>query len=160
MMDTNMKWYEDPMYIKMCDCPEIQEPWEPKIGDYHHRTYTVFGEEIDKTIWPDNGEEITILCHKSGVGDWYSGVTIEGEPRTFSGSFEGMIKITSIWLPYQHQLQEMSGLPWIDYDHDCMQQAILVWGSGQENRMSKEQAGIRVVMREKHNRVWNGEAWI
>jgi len=45
-MDTSAE------YVKMCDCPEIQGQWKPSVGDYVWRKYTIFGEEIDRTIWP------------------------------------------------------------------------------------------------------------
>ena len=59
-----------------------------------------------------------------------------------------------IWLPRQDQLQEMSGLDWRSFDRKC-----LVY-ENTETVPTKEQAGIRVVMKEKHNKVWDGEKWV
>lgn len=56
-----------------------------------------------------------------------------------------------IWLPRQDQLQEISGLDWHNFDRKC-----LVY----EHVPTKEQAGIRVVMKEKYNKIWGGEDWI
>ncbi len=59
-----------------------------------------------------------------------------------------------IWLPRQDQLQEMSGLDWRSFDKKCLvyEHPTLV--------PTKEQAGIRVVMKEKYNKTWDGNNWI
>ena len=43
-MDTSetKKWYEDPVYIKMSDCPEIQKQWKPQISEPDY--YWINGE--------------------------------------------------------------------------------------------------------------------
>lgn len=132
----------DEVYIKMADCPEIQDLWDvPPL-------FTLEGYAKHR------GDIYVQHC----VDNWGE------EPQPFDNTecyfAQDIDKQTCVWLPSQGQLQAMSGLPWIDYDHDCMQQAILVWGSGQENRMTKEQAGIRAVMKELHGKTWNGEEWI
>lgn len=57
-------------------------------------------------------------------------------------------------LERQDQLQEMSGLDWRIFDKKCLvyEHPTLV--------PTKEQAGIRVVMKEKYNKTWNGEDWV
>lgn len=100
-MDTS------PEYVKMCDCPEIQSRWKPKVGDYMWRKCTVFGDELDRTLWPDDKrEEVIILHYKSEVDGYYSAVNTDGNERIFN-SMEEMNKSTCIWLPRQDQLQEM-----------------------------------------------------
>jgi len=150
----------------MCDCPEIQGVWQPKIGDYMWRKYTVFGEEIDRTIWPaDQREEVIILHWKSEADGYYSAVNREGDERIFN-SMEEMNKATCIWLPRQDQLQEM-------LEALCgTWEALLVelsswhspWGALHNEYASSfksfEQAWLAFVMHEKHNKHWNGEEWV
>lgn len=54
----------------------------------------------------------------------------------------------------QDQLQAISGLDWRSFDKNCLvyENPVLV--------PTKEQAGVRVVMRENYNKTWNGEDWI
>ena len=76
------KWYEDPVYIKMCDCEEIQSLWEPCIGDYMLRKYTVFGEPLDTEIWGDNNKpQIEILHYHSDIPQYWSSVTPDGKSQ-------------------------------------------------------------------------------
>ncbi|KKN50768.1 hypothetical protein LCGC14_0629380 [marine sediment metagenome] len=59
----------------------------------------------------------------------------------------------TIWLPLQDELHPMSGLTWMDYDRKCAEvQERFGW-------LTKEMAGIQVVMKEKHGKVWDGEEW-
>ena len=62
----------------------------------------------------------------------------------------------AIWLPRQDKLQEMSGLLWIDFDNMCRG----YWFGDFRRETTKEQAGIRVVMKEKYGKVWEGDKWL
>ena len=75
----------------------------------------------------------------------------------------------AIWLPRQDQLQEMSGLnvwqwgfkfsEWLydlDDDGDCDFHVRHI----HEDLHSHEQLAAGFVMKEKHNKVWNGEEWV
>ncbi len=69
------------------------------------------------------------------------------------GEWQSEARDTFIWLPDQARLQEMSGFDWRSFDRKC-----LVYEST-DIVPTKEQAGIRVVMKENHNKVWDGSKW-
>ncbi len=56
----------------------------------------------------------------------------------------------------QDQLQEMSGLSWYLFDKTCV-----TWATTNPDyqRESKEMVGLRVVIKENHNKVWDGDKW-
>ncbi len=54
-----------------------------------------------------------------------------------------------IWLPRQDQLQIISGLSWKQFDIECQEY----------NTDTKEQAGIRVVMKCKFKKNWSHGDW-
>ena len=147
-------------FIRMCDCPEIQGGWKPKVGDYVWRKYTIFGEELDRTIWPeDKRQEVVILHYQSSVEGYYHAVNAEGDERIFA-SAEDIEKVTSIWLPRQDQLQEMVGDSWI-------QRVSMLWRMLMEDcdwaiqrADSLEQAWLMLVMHEKYGKHWTREAWV
>ena len=60
-----------------------------------------------------------------------------------------------IWLPRQDQLQILSGLTWVEFDDKCRK----YWFMDGSREITKEQAGIRVVMAENHNKTWDN-GWI
>lgn len=62
-----------------------------------------------------------------------------------------------VWLPRQDQLQVLSGLSWYLFDKTCV-----TWAATNPDyqRESKEIVGLRVVYKEKYNKVWNGEDWV
>ena len=93
-------------YIARCDCPEVQEMWEPTPGDRYFRKYTVFGEEVDKQFWSkDKRERIEILCYKpSSVAGYWVGTAND---TSFVTTDKDLTKKTCIWLPTQEQLWEM-----------------------------------------------------
>jgi len=122
-----MKWYEDPVYIKMSKkAEEIQEQKKCKEGDvfyspFYKKTY----------IW------------------------IQG----YSG-------YKDIWLPRQDQLQEMLHTE-DDYSYVVSTQLHQInefyntidWvADGSE--LTMEQVWLAFVMKEKHNKVWDGEDWV
>ncbi len=152
-------------YIKMCDCPEIQDLWEPAIGDYMLRKYTVFGEPLDSQVWPDKDqqEEISILHYHSSMEQYWNAVTPDGDTQIVSFPDSGkMVKVTSIWLPCQNQLQEL--LPYADR----LQSLTLAihtfsesqYGSGFTIGGSMEQLWLAFVMKELHNKKWVGDKWV
>ena len=55
-----------------------------------------------------------------------------------------------IWLPQQDDLQKMSELDWQSFDRKCL--AV--------HAPTKEQAGLRVVMKELHQKTWSEEMMI
>jgi len=125
-------------YIKMCEkAEEIQAlfPWHDDIASQPLLRHQIFcgDDEPAKNILLDEGDNL-----------WFEGGFIDELPRLPKATIH-------IWLPRQDQLQEVSGLDWHDFDRKC-----LVY----ENVPTKEQAGIRVVMKERYSKIWNGEDWI
>jgi hypothetical protein len=124
-------------YIKMCDCPEIQDGWKPKPGDF-------------------TSEGIVMYLYCSPL---YMGV------RTDTAEIFRIIKEGEkvIWLPRQDQLQEMAypdGKMAIDqlgnvvswFNHIARS---YVWQFGE----SREQLWLAFVMWEKFSKKWDGEKW-
>ena len=154
-------------YIKMSNCKEIQKQWKPSIGDYLLEKYTVFGEELDKKLWKNKSqrEEIQILHYKS-IGDFFHSCTINGEQRTVNfQDTDSMIKVTSIWLPRQDQLQAMMELPnnfKIFHPIAVNSKYRIMWGCNFVDGDSMEQLWLSFVMSEKYSKQWNSEKeeWI
>jgi len=152
-----MKWYKDPVYIEMCDCPEIQGLWKPAIGDY------IAGE------WFIDDKDTMGLCYKGIVTE----LNPEGHSDCVStgGSIFWAIK-SHIWLPRQDQLQAIV--------EDILWKGIITpagrWASGTISSFNRnifegenacyysrfkpmEQLWISFVMKEKFNQVWTVEGW-
>ena len=160
-MDTSKE------YIEMCrKAVEVQELWEPKMGDYINRRYTLFGEEIDSGIWNERDRnEVIILTWASSVEGYIHAITEEGETRTYATQNEG-IKSTSIWLPRQDQLQDM-----IRNHHDCtrhnVRSAFYYWYKRDINKSggvletwTDERLWLAFVMHEKYGKKWDGNDWV
>ena len=129
-MDT--KWYEDPVYHKMCDCPEIQDGHEWEAGDNGY--------------WPDNGD-INVMY----IGEYMPSELGEGH----------------IWLPLQHQLQEMvtqypDDEPWVTFTmlRDFVMNQPNTRSVYTEQFKSWEQLWLAFVMKELHNKTWDGNQWV
>jgi hypothetical protein len=154
-----------PEYVKMAGCPEIQGGWKPKVGDYVWRKYTIFGEELDRTLWPeDERQEVIILHFKSSVDGYYHAVNADGDERVFA-SEEDMAKAVNVFLPRQDQLQEMVQKPeqatWLHVGswfghwlHDQYK------GEAHPDGRSMEQLWLAYIMGEKHNKRWDGDSWV
>jgi len=103
-------------YIKMCDCGEIQNIWNPEGLDFTHRR---LGKQ-----------------YKHG---------------------------TMLWLPRQDQLQEMVGITRTRLITEFGTFAVCheVRGVLALNYYrSMEQLWLAFVMKEKHDKVWDGESWM
>lgn len=74
-MDTSRE------YIKMCDCPEIQEQWKPQLGDIFIPYKSHYGSANPR-----------IIAHRSTMIDELGDLWEKSDAR---------------WLPRQDQLQEM-----------------------------------------------------
>jgi len=72
-MDTSKE------YIKMCDCPEIQEEWESKVGDFYFVRDGLFRPMSTVDVYDGGG--YAVLPRDANYG----------------------------WLPRQDQIQEMLG---------------------------------------------------
>ena len=122
-------------FIKMCDCEEVQK------GQYKYV--------------PTYNPSVFVHPSKHHI--------------TNSSHFEGTeIPNGYIWLPYQHQLQEMVGdyakVEGIMSDYGYLMneywEYLGVDETYWEDFTSMEQLWLAFVMKEKWNKVWNGEEWI
>jgi len=142
-------------YIKMADYPEIQNKWIPSIGDiFSHR---------------ENGKVETNPIYETTL-DWADGKTSLIPVAITWPEWRNRF----IWLPHQDQLQEMVVKyrhPTIDEERYCAYYLYLDFydwlprhGSilerkGRINCNSMEQLWLAFVMKEKYNKVWNGDEW-
>lgn len=118
-------------FIKMSEKAEkIQGSWKPKTGDAFIQVY-------------GDGSMSDVLFVSEDLDD----PQYEAGP-IFRDNLYG------IWLPRQDQLQEMSGLDWRSFDKKCLVYEHPTYVP------TKEQAGIRVVEKEKYDKVWDGEDWV
>ena len=129
---------ESKEYIKQCDHPLIQDGWEPQVGDWFKYR---------------NGQDIDVWCGNPG-SIYNKNMETEG----------------LIYLPRQDQLWAM--LPhkkYVDWtlERDCMVDNY-TWtlhryeqpdDESQFSAPTAEQALIRGVMYELHQKEWTGEKW-
>lgn len=124
-------------YRKMADCPEIQDGWEPKKGDWY-------------TCWMDD-------TRVSDIPHWSKGLVI-GRYKPFNR--EGYKRL---WLPRQDQLQEMANQCGCT-DPMCLHLCFHKWFIKLPNPAppytdSFEQLWLAFVMAD-HNKTWDGETWV
>jgi len=123
-------------YIKMCDCEEIQAI---KVGFI-----------LSSNSWHD---EHLVLCTQSEkyYGDYF---WVKDNPKR------------TVWLPRQDQLQEMV---WDKLWEYCSNKiSSLSWGvwnfylQADDNYYpdSMEQLWLAFVMKENHNKLWDGADWV
>ena len=73
-------------YIKKCErLKPLQEEWEPKVGDWVFRKYSLFGEKLDKKIWPkkEQREDLIVLTFQSSAPGYFHASDTKGNVRTF-----------------------------------------------------------------------------
>lgn len=139
IMDTSKE------YIKMCDCPEIQDLWQPKEGDHKD------------LVW-SNWDSMT-MKHKGKGKVWVANLNTWAEVRK-SDAGEGWFKKFCIWLPRQDQLQEMIGnlsiAEILDLTCDMFDDVkVMQEGYG----LTFESLLLQVVMKEKFNKIWHSQLW-
>lgn len=123
-------------YVRMADCPEIQQSHVFEDGDIY--------SFLSSDLTPGReGWSCPQVWHKP----WWKAVTF-------------------LWLPRQDQLQAMVGLSPYQL---CVSIARLVSAGYvdddceskySEQFTSMEQLWLAFVMQEKHNKGWNGNAWV
>ena len=124
-------------YIKMCDCPEIQDYWWER------------GVQEGDFLW-DRTQDPKAFYFNFGK------LELAKEPVDRSKC--------ALWLPRQDQLQEMftedndmvglwGGIVQLLYEY------ILSLPDKGLTIPSMEQLWLAFVTKEKHNKVWNGEEW-
>ena len=133
---------ETPEYILKCQKArkELLDVWEPKSGDY---------------VYNDMKKEVRVLYFSDEHGD---------PPEKYTAG------VFSMWLPRQDQLQEM--IDWFKYtkldfcNGTNKAYKLMLWvtlespGSYWIHGNSMEQLWLAFVMKEKYNKVWNGEDWV
>ena len=148
-----LKWYEDPVYIKMCDCPEIQEK-KPEF--YHDPCY--LEATFNKPIYVITKEEYAYVSDDIGTRQiWLPRQDqlqemVAGEP--YETMLHGGISI-------QEKSDFISNLPGIlffAYDWEFSESSLLL--TYKQPFQSMEQLWLAFVMKEKHGKVWDGEGWI
>ncbi len=146
------------LYVKMSDCPEMQDGWEPEHGDvvYVESYHTV-------ALRPDT---LIVLYGQpnmpEGIGrGWW--IATDGT---------GPFKEKGIFLRSQSQLQGMVGpFPNFVLGIKCPVQKVWSyigkfydWSRSKsaylQDFTSMEQLWLAFVMHEKHGRVWDGEKWV
>ena len=144
-------------YIKMCDWPEIQDRWRPKIGDWF----------ANRDPWEETEPEIKVVC-------WVKKMTMYVYEPSLNRRDEWSTS-NGIWLPCQGQLQEMVR-PLVEHNQRntyaavkgenpeafielCLVADFARWCEHQCWQASMEQLWLAFVMWELHKKVWNGKEW-
>lgn len=145
-MDTS------PEYIKMCNCPEIQNGRHPSVGSlFWEPKMAVFG--------------LLVMSHEKQQYGWEKPWH---EPLLMSLKDYRLLTLDhhAIWLPTQSQLQEMVG-QW------TIVELFGLFGQWHRSNWRKmeyrphfpnafitgEQLWLAFVMKEKFNKVWTGTEW-
>ena len=167
-----VKWYEDPIYIKMSDTPEIQDKF--KAMDRGDLPVFAYDTQIGCTgilFWtPDT---LAQKLKQFGNTLWVS-IESRKDRKFYSAEAEGKFSDLKIWLPRQDELQKMLGdVPRFDtsihsitlaynfakfcgiYDEDSEGSSNIHIRKG-----SMEQLWLGFVMKTLHEKVWDGSKWV
>ena len=140
-----------PIYIKMADCPEIQEDHIFDTGDF---AITEYDKKFGIFLNPGRGDYL---------------IDLEGHDF-YTDDFESLV-----WLPRQDDLQKMVvAKVCADYtktDLSPEHRLVTVFASfvtavrfpykiPQNDLTSMEQLWLAFVMSELHSKTWDGKAWI
>ncbi len=148
--------------IKMFEkAEEVQKQWKPQEGD----TVVIPKGTGYESDWSGNKlteETIVTMLHNTDGGRYYGYAMVTSGLEVgsvFSEDPSGCTYKKYIWLPTQSQLQEMI----IKHGHH---NSGILFGLMQfsdkysYNDKSMEQLWLAFVMKEKYNKVWNGEDWV
>ena len=135
----------DTVFIKMCDCPEIQglrgkNKWQ--AWDY---IYAANNYDSDK-------KEVLVVSGYETDSGYYGAMA--GSKRYPD---DECVPEDAIWLPTQSQLQKMVNT---DFTLQILDLELLVEEGNWHYVDSMEQLWLAFVMKEKHGKVWNGEGWV
>jgi len=125
-------------YINMCEkASEIQKTWKPEEWDL---VSTACAESTEKDLW----------------------VRMIYDLDDFNNEGESYIKDfpCKTWLPRQDQLQEMVGDSFILLSGVFVSFYTFFIDHIKDNSQSFEQIWLEFVMKEKFNKVWDGNEWI
>ena len=132
-----VKWCEDPVYIKMCDCEEIQKGWKAQVGDnYNYPKESPAIHTVLNSDMPTNKYDIAIWLPRQ---DQLQGMVYESYKMDVTDS------------PYLRNLTMLRDI------HEFTQM-------NRKNNISQlvsmEQLWLAFVMKEKYSKIWDGEKWI
>jgi len=121
-------------YLRMCDCPEIQEQAPERVRIPPFATLPPFTCNCGKWVGERYHE---VICDKCGANVG-----------------------RAVWRPYQAHLQEMVSEHWMQAIGILWRYLIEDAEWAIQRAESWEQAWLIVVMREKHNKRWSDGEWI
>lgn len=139
-------------YIKMCDCPQIQDGWEPKVGDFVYGNRGIYIVRCNYI----QGHLVCRVHHNMAYDGIYK--------AEYNCAIDNLI-----WLPRLDQLIEMlpknQGYHILYIADDAVGNKMWHFSSiGDEvNEIwetTHEQAVIQGVMYNLHGLKWNGEKWV
>ena len=152
-------------YIKMCDCEEVQGPWEPKKGDYYFPKGNWWHPDLERV------DRVEILSFsrpdKTAPVEYHYPATKDSFRLTEHGSCPCS---HHVFLPRQDQIQEWMKksydyiLTMVLYFHlfcSCKEMFCGVYSSKAFRHPLKtmEQLWLAFYMYEEHGKVWNGDEW-
>lgn len=167
---------EDAIYIKMCDCPEIQANHDFIKGDYiyavgensisfHERARLgiIIGEDEDEFF----GEKALVAVEIDGKKSFtFDNVSFSRAPYDENNipNSGAWIK-RRVWLPLQEDLQEMVPK---EYENEGFEWKLRrfkvwhseeIWGTG-HSFTSIKQLWLAFLMKELVEKFWSGEKWL
>lgn len=108
----------------------------------------------------EKAEEIQAQRAQYDKGDYFSCWTVGKYTIVLWGEKRKLPHEKSIWLPRQDQLQEMVKSPPVVMGNLNRLQAFMNEYSPLDGWESMEQLWLAFVMKEKYNKIWDGETWI
>ena len=150
-------------YIKMCDCPEIQEIFKGfDLTKFPNYAYDKVTERVSIIFWTPNRLK-RMTCNKGNV--LIVSIESDREKNQYVPEYEGDFCDSIVWLPRQDQLQEMI---WDKLWTYCSNKvSSLSWGvydfylHNEESPIpdSMEQLWLAFYMYEKHSKYWTRQGW-
>jgi hypothetical protein len=128
----------DKELIKMCDCPEIQGMWEPKVGDVYFYTPT-------KTILPVDMQFIR-TCNELGMPS--------SDMRLYIPRIEDVLGWLGDRVSSLHN--HISNWTVAHQYFNGLDRCLDLCGDEGDTLLK---ALLKAFMHLEHNKTWNGEAW-
>lgn len=135
-------------YIKMCDCPEIQDKWVPSKADVAKGDFVGFVAEAN-----------TVDAMGGGTYHSISLSRFSNDKDSF-GKYAWYRKGELVWLPRQDQLQGMMGKYWRTQNLRFYCDVFAPTDKYYCKFDSMEQLWLGFAMHELHEKQWNGKRWI
>jgi len=155
------------IYIRMADCEEIQEQWNPKSGDLFfdpsiHKSAKIIHKHIPDLSFDLTAKAYGFVSEGTFICD---GCSLEHDMYTFNKFYP---RDEVVWLPYQHQIQEMifdENHPFSDIQN---QLAELIHKLNEMDAdehytwqfKTWEQLWLAFMMWQKYQKMWDGEKWV